>query len=59
MSDYRLELNNAGNPVVSIDNDWWTHSLTFGVKTGSIWSTDSGPMWNTKLRDEAKRASND
>jgi len=50
MSDYQMKLNDSGNPVISIDNNWWDHSLTFGVKTGSIWSTDKGPIYNTKLR---------
>jgi len=52
ITDYRLYLNDAGNPVISIDNDWFKHSLTFGVKTGSIWSTDKWPSCNTKLKAE-------
>jgi hypothetical protein len=42
ISDFRINFvgQQNKNPCISIDNDWFTESLTFGCSTGSIWAVD-------------------
>lgn len=49
IKDFKLTLVGDGNPRISIDNDWFTESLTFGNKRGSIWSTDKNSA-NVKIQ---------
>lgn len=53
LSDYKLEMvgndYNPQNPRISIDNDFFTENLTFGNKTGSIWSGSSRPAMGVKI----------
>lgn len=40
ITDYKLKINDAGNAVVYLSNDWYEEDLTFGNSTGSIWSVN-------------------
>lgn len=40
ITDYKLKINDAGNAVVYLTNDWYDEDLTFGNTTGSIWSVN-------------------
>ncbi len=49
LSDFRLKLVGDGkNPRISINNDWYSESLTFGSKSGRIWSIEQ-PAQNVKI----------
>lgn len=53
LSDFKIELVGPSdarkNPRISIDNDWYKESLTFGNKLGSIWGVES-PAQNVKIK---------
>lgn len=49
LKDFRLTKNEYGNPVCRLNNDWFDESLTFGTKTGAIWSARDKHLANTKI----------
>lgn len=54
ISDFKLELvgDKHENPRISINNDWYTNSLTFCNKTGSVWSGNEVAAHSAKISSE-------
>lgn len=52
MRDFKLELvgQQGKNPRITISNDWFDETLTFGCDKGSAWSTNNGTRCGVKIK---------
>ncbi|MES2379723.1 MAG: hypothetical protein V4538_01690 [Bacteroidota bacterium] len=47
--NYKISHNEAGTPIITINNDWYKETLCFGNLTGAIWNTNESAHFRAKV----------